>query len=204
MLARMNAFDTELLHGRGPEAPSPVQLAARTSRFKANFLNRFIRRNDVADLIQFGCGDGKLPHRLKVGAYTGVDVAPLVLAQSCQAPADPARQFLTAAELPATATADLTLSVDAVQRLAAEPQFNAHIRALFDTSHRFVIIHGADNWLAWATAAPPRRLTAHIARYFPAWRLAAQVPAPFPPAGGDFFIYARGDAGCVIPVLAMI
>ncbi len=202
----MTALDTSLLALRRPDTPSPAQLAARLARYRTNFLNRFIRQNDTADLIQFGCADGKLPQRLKVGAYLGVDAAPEVLAQCRHAGRnDPSRQFLTAKNLPARATADLALSVEAIHRLVAETEFNAHFRGLFDTARRHVIIHGSDGWPGWAGAAS-RRFTAHVQRYFPAWRLAAHIPSPFPPtaAAGDFFVYARGQTACVIPALALI
>ena len=201
----MTVLDLSLSTLRKTVAPTPAQLAARVERFRVNFLNRFIRQNNVGELIQFGCGDGKLPQRLKVAAYTGVDTAAVILAQCCRG-AGPGRQFLADEELPAAATTDLALSVDAIPRLVADTEFNAHIRRLFDTARRHVIVQGGDAWPAWAAATPTRRLTAHVARFFPGWRLAAHIPAPFPPsaAAGDFFIYSRGDLGCVIPVLALI
>ena len=201
----MTAVDASPLALRHPDHPSPAQLAARLRRYQCNFLNRFIRQNDTADLIQFGCADGKLPQRLKVGAYLGVDAAPEVVAQCRQTGYDqPSRRFVVAGELPAGAAADLALSVQAIHRLVAEAEFNAHLRGLFDTARRHVIIHGTDGWPGWGTA--PRRFTAHVQRYFPAWRLAAQLPSPFPPAAaaGDFFVYARGETGCIIPALALI
>ncbi len=200
----MTAVDTSLLALRRPNHPSPAQIAARLSRYQCNFLNRFIRQNDVADLIQFGCADSKLPQRLKVGAYLGVDAAPEVVAQCRQSAYNPTRQFVAAGELPAGAAADLALSIQAIRRLVAEVEFNAHFRALFDTARRHVIIQGNDGGPGWGGDA--RRFTAHVQRYFPAWRLAAQLPSPFPPAAaaGDFFVYARGETGCIIPALALI
>ena len=200
----MTAVDTSLLALRRPDHPSPAQLAARLSRYQTNFLNRFIRQNDTADLIQFGCADGKLPQRLKVAAYLGVDAAPEVVAQCRQTSHDPSRRFVAAEDLPAGATADLALSVQAVHRLVDEAEFNGHFRGLFDTARRHVIIHGNDGWPGWGGAS--RRFTAHVQRYFPAWRLAAHLPSPFSPAAAasDFFVYARGQTGCIIPALALI
>ena len=65
------------------------------------------------------------------------------------------------------------------------------------------MIYGRDAF--WTAGLSRGGLTAHIARYFPAWRLAAHIPNPFPSragTGGDFFIYARQGAACAIPVMA--
>ena len=189
----MNAFDMPLLRRNRAEASSPAQLAARVRRFKINFLNRFIRQNDIVSVIQFGTDDAKLMHRLKIGAHMIVDPSPRRL-ELCGAPGQ---------DMVAAGAADLTLSIDTIHLLNEDREYNAHIRNLFDTARTYVVIHGSEFGPAWAPVA--RRFTAHVARYFPAWRLAAHVPMPFPPAiaGGDFFAYARNGVGCVIPVMPL-
>lgn len=213
----MNALDTRLQRSRqlrqaplrpeGVAPPSPAQIAARVARFRSNFLNRLIRLNEVASLIQFGCGDGRLARRLKVGVYIGVDVADILPSLDRQFTLGGARRdFFTARSLPADAEADLALSLDAINRLAGDGAFNAYLRALFGAARRYVVIHGSDRRAAWSDGPTAKPFTTHIARYFPAWRLAAHVPSPFPPAAdaGEFFIYTRENHRCVVPVLALI
>ena len=213
----MNALDTSLLRTRrlrqaelrqeGAALPSTAQITARVARFRSNFFNRLIRLNEVASLIQFGCGDGRLSPRLKVGRYIGVDTAHGLLSLNRRfTPGGTRRDFFTPRNLPADAEADLALSIDVINRLEGDREFNLYLRTLFGAARRYVVINGSDSRLVWPGEPPARPFTTHIARYFPAWRLAAHVPSPFPPAAnaGDFFVYARGTSRCVIPVLALI
>lgn len=42
----------------------------------AEVVNRFIKENNITDMIEIGCGTGELASRLKVGRYMGYDSNP--------------------------------------------------------------------------------------------------------------------------------
>ena len=151
----MTAFGTQLYR---PAAPPPQvrerRDVIRSARLKTSFINRFIRFNNVADLLEFGCGDGKVMRALRVGRYLGVDTPGPALAQ-CRAlvAGDPTRRVLPAGELPAGTRAAMTLSSDMLQRLTSDREFNIHLRTLFQAARDYVLISLSPGGAPWA--APP-------------------------------------------------
>jgi len=171
----------------------------RLAEFKAGFINAFLARNDVEDVIDFGCGDGNLLSMLSVGTYTGVDVSPVVLARL--ADRFPRHRFLPFdAEQP---MADLALSVDVIFHLVEDEVFARYMTALFAHARRFVLIYASNVDLAWPSPhVRHRRFSDHVRAHCPGWRLAAHVPNryAFDPARpdetsfADFFVYGRAGA----------
>ena len=47
----------------------------RLAAFKAGVINGFVADNAIADVLDLGCGDGRLLSLLRVPAYIGVDVS---------------------------------------------------------------------------------------------------------------------------------
>jgi SAM-dependent methyltransferase len=96
--------------------------------FKAEIINRFVRDNDVASVVEFGCGDG---NQLKLAAYPrylGFDISQTVIAQ-CRDTfrADPTKQFRRAQDY-AGESAELALSLDVVYHLFEDAVFEDDMR----------------------------------------------------------------------------
>jgi SAM-dependent methyltransferase len=172
--------------------------AGRLLRFKADFINNFVRRNQVASVLDLGCGDGSLLSLLRVSDYTGVDVAPAALAH-CAA-RFPDHRFLPFAALESAPAADLAMSIDVVFHLVEDAVFAAYMRALFGHARRFVLVYGSNVERDWPSPhVRHRRFSDHITATQPDWTLAAHVPNryPFDPSRpddtsfADFFVYVR-------------
>ncbi len=178
--------------------------AIRGVRLNISFINRFIRLNNVADLLEFGCGDGKVMRGLRVGRYLGVDNAGAGLAH-CQAlvAGDLARRVLPAAELPPGTRATMTLSSNMLQRLTSDREFNIHIRTLFQSAYDYVLISLSPGGAPWAASpSPGRDVREHVRRFFPNWSHAGQMPAPSAEAdAADFLIFTRQGLPCQVPLL---
>ncbi len=192
--------------GAFPQAEKTVAARAeiRLARHKADFVNKFIRANQVTDVIDYGCGDTRLLRQLRVPALTGICLAAERLA-ACRAPAaaNPGWRFYAGPEVTEEMTASMALSVDMVGRLETDADFSAYMRALFRAGRDYVLIHAAQTHPAWAASVLNLRpFTDHVRRFFPSWRLAAHVPNPVPHSrAADFFVYARPGAACLLPVL---
>ncbi len=180
----------------------------RLAAFKAAFINAFMADNQVADVIDLGCGDGNLLSLLRVGAYTGVDVSDTVLHGLRRRYRD--QRFVpfdAIADLPA---ADLALSIDVIFHLVEDDVFAGYMHQLFAHARRFVLIYASNFDLPWAAPhVRHRRFSDHVAAAFPDWRLVAHAPNryPFDPARpdetsfADFFVYARSGCRVRLPDL---
>lgn len=168
--------------------------------FKARVLNDFFAAHGVHSVIEFGCGDGAQLARLKVPAYTGVDVSPTALARCRQRCGDdPSRTFMLLDDY-AGQRADVALSLDVLYHLVEDPVFDAHLRALFGAARRYVVIYSCDDDQpvpARDAHVRRRRFSPWIAAHAPAWKRIARIPNPHPWHGdvhtgswSDFHIYA--------------
>ncbi|PPQ39787.1 hypothetical protein [Rhodopila globiformis] len=176
---------------------------------KAAVINGVIALNNIGHVADFGCGDGNLLSLLHPPAYTGLDVSGTVLDRCRQR--FPQHTFLLLAQAAALRPAALCLSVDVIFHLIEPDVFAAYMEALFAYATQLVLIYASNFDRNWpAPHVRHRRFTDHVARHFPDWRLCAHPPNPYPfdPARpdetsfADFFVYARGGAGCVLPVPA--
>lgn len=184
--------------------------AGRLAAFKAAFINGFVRANDITSVIDFGCGDGRQVADFDVPEYCGVDVSNVALAH-CRARLgdDPRRRFLSYDALPASASAQLGLSMDVIYHLTETSLYEAYLARLFGCAERYVVLYTSN----FAAETPDshvhhRRVTDDLRKLCPAWNLIAHVPNPFAydprqpneTSFADFFIYARGRSATVVPV----
>ena len=183
--------------------------AGHLALFKAEFVNAFVARNNVTDVLDLGCGDGHLLSLLRIPNYTGVDVSATSL-RRC-ASHYPRHRFMAPHDLDDAFSADLTLSLDVVFHLVEDTVFVHYMRTLFAHARRFVLIYASNTDHHWpAPHVRHRRFTEHVAASEPDWRLLAHIPNPYPydPAQpddtsfADFFVYACAGAGCAVRVPA--
>ncbi|HEY3848038.1 MAG TPA: class I SAM-dependent methyltransferase [Acetobacteraceae bacterium] len=179
----------------------------RLAAFKAGVINGFVTDNAIADVLDLGCGDGRLLSLLRVPAYTGVDVSAAALA-SC-AEQFPRHRFLPFAMLDATINAELTLSIDVIFHLVEDAAFASYMHALFAHARRFVLVYSSNTDRRWSSPhVRHRRFTDYVADCRPEWRLLAHVPNRYPydpespdeTSFADFFVYGRYGGGCKVSI----
>lgn len=165
-----------------------------------------IALNGIAHVADFGRGDGNLLSLLRPPAYTGLDVSADGAGSLPQR--FPQHAFLPFARAGALRPAHLCRSIDVIFHLIEPDVFAAYKDVLFAHATHLVLIYASNIDRDWpAPHVRHRRFTDHVARQFPDWRLCAHLPNPYPfdPARPDetsftdFFVYARGGAGCVLP-----
>lgn len=180
----------------------------RLAAFKAEALNRLIKENDIQSVVEFGCGDGHQVSTIEYPRYIGLDVSPSAIASCRQRFAsDPSKRFLIYdpeafdEQPPEDVAADAAVSLDVIYHLVDDRSFELHMKHLFASARRYVVIYSSDT-----DDNPPmqpihvrhRRFTRWVTRECPGWRLKTRIENPFPYDGdlqsgshSDLFIYER-------------
>ena len=47
----------------------------RLADFKAEFLNKFVEKNQIESIAEFGCGDSNQLKKYNFPSYTGIDIS---------------------------------------------------------------------------------------------------------------------------------
>jgi hypothetical protein len=174
------------------------------ARFKADIINRIVRREGIASVIEYGCGDGRqLQLANYPGSYIGLDVsAEAVRLCSERFSGNPGKRFMAATEDPGTA--DMVLSLDVIFHLVEDETFHQYMHRLFGHALRFVVIYSSD-YDAFTPDAHVRhrRFSDWISHHAPDWQRVIHIPNPYPfdphapedTSFADFHIYARSGHG---------
>ena len=97
---------------------------AEKAIYKASFLNRFVKENKVADVLELGCGDGNQVRYFTFNKYAGVDVSPTAVARCKKLfeKDDSKNFFLYPRERKAVFSlkADLVISLDVIYHLVED------------------------------------------------------------------------------------
>ena len=171
--------------------------------FKAEIINGFMEENAAQSVIEFGCGDGNQLSLMAYPRYLGLDVAPGAI-ELCSHRfrddftksfilLDP-KHFKPGLGL----SADLTLSLDVIFHLVELETYETHLRQLFATSNKWVIIYGYDSDVFFPEPySYPRRFTKWIDINIPNWKLLKVIKNKFPlgssgeSSWSDFYVYEK-------------
>lgn len=169
------------------------------SRYKADFLNGFVSRNQVESVIEIGCGDGNQLSLAAYPRYLGLDVSRTAVQMCAKRFADdPTKSFLwydpdRAINLANFLTADLTLSLDVIYHLTETPTYDKYLGDLFSMSRRYVIVYSSDS--DEPSSVPHvrhRHVTRDVEQRFPGVRLLQSVENPFEEhTFARFFVFER-------------
>ena len=126
------------------------------ARKKAEFLNAFCREHQIADVLEFGCGDGAQLELACYKDYIGLDVSQTAI-KRCRRrfESNPTRKFYQLEEFRG-ATADLVLSLDVLFHLVEDSVFLRHLDSVFGSAQRFVVIFSTNHM------DPPDRRATHV------------------------------------------
>lgn len=170
------------------------------ARFKADYLNGFVKEHAVRSVLEFGCGDGNQLTLAIYPYYTGIDVS-LTAVRACRErfASDATKCFMPLSEY-ASQQADLVLSLDVIYHLVEDAVFDDYMKTLFAAAERFVIIYSCDAAEDSATTSKhvrPRKFTRWVEVNAPGWALVDHVPNRLPFTGdsntgswSDFYVYA--------------
>lgn len=168
--------------------------------YKAEIINKFVRKHDIETVIEHGCGDGNQLTYGTYPSYIGFDVSQEAIS-ICRRKFknDGTKTFKHNSEYEGE-VADLVLSLDVIYHLVEDEVFLAYMQRLFGSAARYVIIYSSDKDEQEATMAHVRHrnFTKHVSSVFPEWQLVEKIPNKHPQTdngeGGshsDFFIYRK-------------
>jgi hypothetical protein len=172
----------------------------RLAEFKANFLNRFVIEHEIRSVIEFGSGDGAQLKLASYPSYTGVDIAPKAV-EMCRVlfSGDNSKRFLHWDEVIPGSIAELSLSLDVIYHLVEDRVFDDHMRRLFESSQRFVIVYSSNMDLDWPTKhVRHRQFTRWVEQNKPEWRHKSTLKNAYPydsqnpdeTSFADFYVFA--------------
>ncbi len=182
------------------------------ARFKAEVLNRFVAENDVASVVEFGCGDGRQLELAEYPRYLGLDVSPAGLrCAAARFAGDSTKSFLTFSpklfsDPAGFLRADLALSLDVIYHLVEDDLYDLHLSQVFGAAGRFVVLYTSDSdTMAARGHIPPhvrhRPVARDVVERFPRWRLRERVGNRYPctdstrpdTSFADFLVYEVRD-----------
>jgi SAM-dependent methyltransferase len=173
----------------------------KLAAFKARVINRFVRKNCVKSIIEFGCGDGNQLKLALFPSYVGLDVSPKAIGLCRDIfHNDHGKHFKLMSEYRGE-TAQLAISLDVIYHLVEDNVYHRYMVKLFDAAERYVIIYSSNtdiNVEGQARHIKHRQFTRWIKTNRPHWNLICHIPNEFPykendkdSSFADFFIYER-------------
>ncbi|MFC4260120.1 glycosyltransferase [Marinobacter lacisalsi] len=181
----------------------------RLAQFKAQFLNDFVRENDIQTVLELGCGDGAQLSLAEYPEYTGLDISPTVIEQCEHVFAkDASKQFHVYDPQAFDADsfrAELGLSLDVIYHLSNDDVYRDYLNHLFAVSSRFVIVYSNSEQgsragvNASASYVRFRNVLDDLRQLKPEWSLVSATPNRFPfsvndpshTSFADFFVFER-------------
>ena len=151
------------------------------AEFKAEVLNAFVDKHRIADVIEFGCGDGSQLALFEFPDYLGVDVSATAV-EACRRRfrGDGRKRFCLMADY-AGATAEMTLSLDVVYHLVEDAVFERYMQTLFGAATRFVVVYASDHDAPGPSVhVRHRKFTDWIAANRPDWSACEVVRNRYP------------------------
>lgn len=168
------------------------------AEFKAEIINDFIKDNNVATIIEYGCGDGNQLRLAEYPSFIGFDVS-LKAIELCRDifQHDKTKRFRLMSEYKGE-TAQLTLSLDVLFHLVEDEIYYSYMERLFNSSERFVIIYSSDFDEEQKHHERRRQFTKWVKANKPHWKLTHHIPNRFPynkkneeGSLSDFYIYEK-------------
>ena len=163
------------------------------AKHKADYLNTFVKNNEIRSVVEFGCGDGNQLALANYPDYVGVDVAETAV-QRCRTlfALDSHKRFY---RLPTLwpLTAELVLSLDVTYHLVEQAVYDQHLNDVFGSATRFVILYTTDSdlvdpALVSADHVLHRPVCDHVSRRFPGWMM---IDCLLTAGGSGFYTYER-------------
>lgn len=164
------------------------------AEFKANIINRFVEKEGVETVIEFGCGDGNQIKLFKVPSYTGFDISQEAISQCKKIFArDKTKTFKLMKDYEGE-TVQLALSLDVIYHLIEDEVYHGYMKRLFDSSTQYVIIYSSntdEQAKVQMNHIKHRKFSDWIEKNRPDWKMIKFIPAHGDETFADFYIYEK-------------
>ena len=119
----------------------------RLALYKAEILNNFVLKHEIETIIEFGCGDGNQLSLANYPKYKGFDVSEKAVSMCKEIfKNDDSKQFsyYDSTVFNNNIKSDLVISLDVIYHLIEDAVFDDHMKRLFSTSNKYVIIYSSN------------------------------------------------------------
>lgn len=157
------------------------------AEFKAGFLNKLVADENIATVIEFGCGDGNQLDLASYPRYLGIDVSQTAVQLCAQRfLGDPTKTFLTLANYKGE-KAECALSLDVIYHLVEDRVFHEYMDRLFAAAERHVIIYSTNHDESYGPGVHVRHrnFTSWVSQNAKSWNLLDRIANPHKPTASD-------------------
>lgn len=180
----------------------------RLAKFKAEYLNDFVSKNNIKSVIEFGSGDGSQLKLFNFKSYIGLDVSKTSI-DLCRDKysKDKTKSFYLYSphhfiDNHNLYKSDLGLSLDVIYHLVEDVVFDKYMKDLFSSSTKFVIIYSSntnDNKNNYAQHVRHRKFTDWVSKNEKNWKLIDTIENKYQAktneideSFADFYVYKNG------------
>lgn len=163
------------------------------AKHKADYLNGFVKDNEVRSVVEFGCGDGYQLSLANYPDYVGLDVSGTAV-QRCRTlfALDAHKRFYLLPTL-WPLSAELVLSLDVTYHLTEDEVHEQHLNDVFGSATRYVILYTTDSdtvdpALVSAEHVKHRPVCRDVTAGFPDWLMIGTEAGA---GGSGFYTYQR-------------
>ena len=160
----------------------------------------FIKKNNIKNVVELGCGDGANLKLYKFTNYVGYDVSSTIIKANKKKFNDKNYQFELIKNIDQNKKFELSLSLDVLYHLTEKFVFEEYLDTLFNISSKYVIIYSSnfDSYDNINAHVRHRNFEYKVPNSF---KLINQIPNDFPSKGihdptgktsvSEFFIYQK-------------
>jgi hypothetical protein len=171
------------------------------AEYKATIVNDIIAQNSIGSVIEFGCGDGIQLSLGEYPKYIGLDVSSSAVRLCAKRfSEDHSKSFFLYDpncfhDRQGVFHADTALSLDVIYHLVEDSIFHLHMKHLFASADRHVVIYSSDHSSDTHSPDPEphvrhRPFSRWVEEHQPQWELTQQFPGAGESSPLSFFIYA--------------
>lgn len=160
----------------------------RLAKFKADYINTFIKQNNINSVIDFGCGDANQLDLYEMNKYIGLDVSAEALTLCISKfHNDKTKSFFlydqsVFVDNNSIFSTDLSMSIDVIFHLVEASVFEKYMTDLFNASEKYVIIYASnhDESPEGTVHVRHRKFTMWIENNISGWELLSTKENAFP------------------------
>ena len=178
---------------------------AKFAEFKAVYINKFIKDNNLTTVLEFGCGDGNQLTMAEYPHYIGLDVSSTII-DLCNEKfgEDSTKEFKVydSFSYDKSIKCDVSMSLDVIYHLVEEEVYTKYMEHLFSGSDKFVIIYSSNEYTDQTFHEKHRKFTDWVDKNASDWKLIEKTENKYKQESmseeenhetsyADFYIYAK-------------
>lgn len=146
------------------------------AEYKSEVINSIIEEYSIKSINEYGHGDGnQLKYFKGFSTYTGFDISPTVRVK-CQNIYKDSKNIKFIDSTNNFTTCDLVLSIDVIYHLVEQEVFEKHIKDLFSTNSKYVLIYTIDADKGSSQHVKARKTTSYIKDNIKNYTLLKTIP----------------------------